>query len=98
MIGSFEFQDAGRHYTCTVERQRDAGAEAWWWFAVSGDQQRYAPFRAAKGDTRADVQARIVEFYANRLFRLTQPTERGSHWGKRTPRPGSTTGPGAPSA
>jgi hypothetical protein len=83
MIKDFEFQDGGRSYSCTVEAQKGAGAESWWWFAVSGDQQRYAPFRAAASDTRASVQERVVAFYNNRLFQLTQPTQRGSHWGKR---------------
>ncbi len=82
MIKDFEFQDGGRSYSCTVEAQK-GGAESWWWFAVSGDQQRYAPFRAAASDTRASVQERVVAFYNNRLFQLTQPTQRGSHWGKR---------------
>jgi hypothetical protein len=76
MIQGFEFSDAGRTYTCTVEERKGAD-ESWWWFAVSGDGQRYAPFVAAKADTRASVQERVVAFYLNRLFQLTQ------HWGKR---------------
>jgi hypothetical protein len=82
LIQGFEFSDAGRTYTCTVEERKGAG-ESWWWFAVSGDGQRYAPFVATKGDTRSSVQERVVAFYLNRLFQLTQPTRRGSHWGKR---------------
>ena len=89
MIQGFEFSDAGRHYTCTVEGRKGAD-EAWWWFAVSGDGQRYAPFLASKSDTRASVQERVVAFYLNRLFQLTQPTRRGAHWGKRpTPAAGA---------
>lgn len=84
MIKGFEFKDAGRTYTCTIEQQKGA-SEAWWWFAVSGDMQRYAPFRAVSDDTRTSVQDGVVAFYNNRLFQLTQPTQRGSHWGKRTP-------------
>lgn len=83
MINGFEFQDDGRKYTCTVEEQDGVDGESWWWFAVTGDAQRYAPFRAAKSDTRGSVQKRIAEFYANRLFQLTQPTVRGGHWAKR---------------
>ena len=83
MIKGFEFVDSGRSYNCTVEMRNGAEDDAWWWFAVSGDGQRYAPFRAAKDDTRGTVQDRIVQFYTNRLFQLTQPTQRGSHWGKR---------------
>lgn len=83
MINEFEFVDGTRSYTCTVEQRKGPEAESWWWFAVSGDAQRYAPFRAARGDTKATVQQRIVEFYTNRLFQLTQPTQRGSHWSKK---------------
>lgn len=83
MIKGFEFQEGDRKYTCTVETQRATPDDPWWWFAVSGDQQRYAPFRAESSDTRATVQERIVGFYANRLFQLAQPRERGGHWGSR---------------
>lgn len=81
MIKGFEFQDGGRQYVCTVEARIDK--EEWWWFAVSGDAQRYAPFRAERGDTRGSVQERIVEYYTNRIYQLAQPRERGSHWGSR---------------
>jgi hypothetical protein len=83
MIKAFEFTDDGRTYTCTVEELAGPVSESWWWFAVTGDQQRYAPFRAQKSDTQASVRKRVVEFYENRLFQLTQPTVRGAHWAKR---------------
>ncbi len=83
MIKGFEFEDGTRKYTCTVESPRQAPDDAWWWFAVSGDQQRYAPFRAESGDTRQSVRDRVVAFYENRLFQLTQPTVRGGHWARR---------------
>ena len=65
--------------------------------------QSYAPFQAAKDDTRANVQQRVVEYYTNRLFRLTQPTLRGSHWSNRSlaakPAPAASADPSpAPSA
>ncbi len=85
MINGFEFEDGGRSYACTVEAQKGPVKESWWWSSVSSDMQRYAPFRAVSDDTRASVQDRVIAFYNNRLFQLTQPTQRGSHWGKRTP-------------
>lgn len=87
MVKAFEFQDGGRTYTCTVEERKGAAGESWWWFAVTGDAQRYAPFRTASGDTRASVQERMVQFYTDRLFRLTQPTVRGGQWGNRKSQP-----------
>ncbi|MCX5762597.1 MAG: hypothetical protein NTW72_14040 [Gemmatimonadetes bacterium] len=84
MIKPFEFEASGRSYSCTIEERRGTKGEFWWWFAVSGDAQSYAPFQAASDDTRASVQERVLAFYTNRLFRLTQPTQRSSHWGKRS--------------
>jgi hypothetical protein len=83
MIKAFEFTDDGRTYSCTVEDLAGPVNESWWWFAVSGDQQRYAPFKAERSDTQATVKKRVLEFYTNRLFQLTQPTVRGAHWAKR---------------
>lgn len=83
MRKGFEFEHEGRHYLCTIEERTGAPSDSWWWFSVSGDAQRYAPFRTAKDDSMASVSQRVVKFYADRLFALSQPTERGSHWGKR---------------
>lgn len=96
MIKGFEFEDAGRAYQCTVESRPGPERESWWWFAVSGDAQRYAPFRAAAGDTRTSVQERVVAYYANRLFQLSQPRERGGHWGSRRPPPDAKAAAGKP--
>lgn len=96
MIKGFEFTAGERHYVCTVETQRGAESDPWWWFAVSGDAQRYAPFRAVGSDTRTTVQERIVAFYTHRLHQLTLPRERGAQFGSRrpTPRPAATPAPG----
>ncbi len=83
MLNGFEFEDDGRTYSCSIEAQKTPVKESWWWFEVSGDAQRYAPFRAAGSDTKAQVRKKIVEFYKNRLFALTQPTQRGAHWGRK---------------
>ena len=79
MIGGFEFQDDRRTYSCTVEEQHGT-QESWWWFAVTGDAQRYSPFRAARADTQASVRQRIIAYYENRRFQLTQPTVKGGPW------------------
>jgi len=83
MLNGFEFENAGRKYSCTVEALKGPVNESWWWFSVSGDQQRYAPFRAASADTRAQVQTKIVEFYEHRLWAKAQPVQRGAHWGRK---------------
>lgn len=82
MIGAFGFTDGGRTYKCRVQVPPGSGTEAWWWFEVSGDQQVYAPFRAAANDTQASVKARVATFYQNRLARLAEPASSGHHRGR----------------
>jgi hypothetical protein len=69
MTGSFEFVAGGRAYACHIEEPHLGRREAWWWFDVAGDPNRYAPFRAEVGDTEASVRSRVVEFYEDRLER-----------------------------
>ena len=83
MIGGFSFEHAGREYTCTVEERRAAPAGKWWWFAVSRDQQRYAPFEASSGDTDKSVRARIIAYYENLLEVRARPTVPRQHWARK---------------
>ncbi|MEW5918764.1 MAG: hypothetical protein AB1762_20345 [Gemmatimonadota bacterium] len=73
MSEPFEFEDGGRKYRCHLRVPAASNEDSWWWFEVSGDQQSYAVFRAAKGDTRASVRERVVTFYTHRLARLAEP-------------------------
>ena len=83
MIGPFDFKYDGRTYACVVEHLRAAPGQAWWWFRVSGDAHRYAPFHAAAGDTRNSVQSRVVAYYTNLLARRAAPPEPRGHWARR---------------
>ena len=83
MIKGFEFSEGGRSYSCMVEERFGQENEHWWWFNVSGDGQRYAPFQAARDDTRTSVQKRIVAFYEHRLWVRAQPVPRGTQFGSR---------------
>ena len=77
-IKGFDFEHDGKTYHCTVAPLRPQGDEAWWWFNVSGDPNRYAPFHAARSDTRDSVRTRILEYYANHIARrLAPPVPRG---------------------
>ena len=84
LTDEFEFVDGGRTFTCSVEAPGGSRPDGWWWFRVSPDTggQRYAPFRVATGDTRADVQARVVAYYDDLLARRAQPAT-SNHWGRR---------------
>jgi len=85
MIKGFEFAAEGRTYVCSIEERRGTLGEYWWWFSVTGDTSSYAPFQAAEADTRGSVQERVVAFYNNRVFKRSQPSPHGSHWGRRAP-------------
>lgn len=76
------FEHGGRKYTCNVEAQRKTPGEPRWWFAVSGDQQRYSPIEASSGDTEKSVRARIIEFYERHLWVLAQPPVGRTHFGQ----------------
>jgi len=69
MIEPFEFEAEGRTYTCACEPSHPSRTDAWWYFGVTGDRTRYAPFQAAAGDTRSSVQRRIVAHYSALLVR-----------------------------
>ena len=83
MIGPFQFVDGERSYSCTVEERRVAPLGKWWWFEVTGDGQRYAPFEAEPKDTQSSVKSRVIAFYNARLERLAMPVEPRQHWARR---------------
>ena len=85
----FAFEDAGRRFTCEVETPHRPHAGTWWWFRVSTEaHQRYAPFRAAAGDTRDDVRARVVAYYDHLLARRAEPAV--NRWRRRPATPPTT--------
>ena len=56
---------------------------------MTGDQQRYAPLEAVNGDTQTSVRTRLIAFYTQRLFALSQPSVRG-HFGRAGRPPGAS--------
>jgi hypothetical protein len=90
MTKPFDFEDGGRRYSACIEVRRTSPAESWWWFTVSGDQNRYAPFRAASSDTQDNVRTRIVTYYIDRLERRSQAAETRPHWSQRGKAPAAT--------
>jgi hypothetical protein len=83
MTRIFSFAEGDRKYQCRVERAPGGRTEAWWWFEVSGDAHRYAPFHAAAGDTDASVRDRIVAYYLNLVARRSEPATSWHHRGNR---------------
>ena len=92
---SFTFVDAGRTFTCSVEPLRRDAADAWWWFRVSSElRARFAPFRAAPGDTADVVRGRILGYYDDLLARRAAPVTTG--WGQRRRAAAPAAPPAAP--
>ena len=83
MTRIFSFAEGDRNYQCRVERGAAGRTEAWWWFNVSGDSHRYAPFHAESGDTDASVRDRIVTYYSNLLARRSEPASSWHNRGNR---------------
>lgn len=98
MSEAFEFEEGGRTYNCRVERAKGSLTDGWWWFVVTGDSHRYAPFPSAKGDTVNSVKGRILEYHQNRLARRAAPPVARNHWGKPRKDVAAPPAPGAPAA
>jgi hypothetical protein len=75
----FSFEHATGSYRCYTEARCGPSPERWWWFEVSGDRQRYAPFRTAEHDIEADVRSRVVVYYADLLARRAGFSADGGH-------------------
>ena len=82
MIDAFAFEADDRKFECSIEKARP-GREAWWWFNVSGDSQRHAPFQVADDDTRENVEARVLVYYRALLLQRSQPHDMRTSWQQR---------------
>ena len=53
---------------------------------VTGESQRYAAFRAEKGDTAENLPPRIIAYYAQLLADRARPREFRPAWSKPAPK------------
>ena len=83
MIGEFEFEQDGRTFVCQVQARGATPDDKWWWFGVSGDRQRYAPFQAESADTQKRVKSKIIAYYEALLEARARPVEPRGHWARR---------------
>jgi len=96
VIGGFTFEEGGRTYVCTPEKRTTPPLGTWWWFTVSSDSHRYAPFEASSSDTRQSIRERVVEFYERRLHARAQPAEPQQQFGRSGRPPKAAGQPGQP--
>jgi hypothetical protein len=83
MVEKFEFEEGGRTYTCHVEKQKGSLTDGWWWFVVTGDGHRYAPFQSARDDTQNSVRHRIHTYHTDLLARRAAPPQARNQWARR---------------
>jgi hypothetical protein len=80
MVATFTFDADDRAFVCTIETGRAENAQPWWWFTVSGESHRFAPFRPADDDTVESVQNRVLSYYRALLARRAQALDQRSSW------------------
>jgi hypothetical protein len=98
MIDGFQFVHDGRTFTCSVGPMGAAHVGSWWWFRVSTDGHRYAPFHAVATDTLEGVRSRVAAYYDQLLARRAAPREHYFRRGRRpTPVPATPVEPAAES-
>lgn len=66
-VARFTFEDEGRTFVCQIEGT--SPLRQWWWFTVSGEAHRFAPFQPGAEDTVGSVQLRIMSYYRELLAR-----------------------------
>lgn len=75
MQSAFQFWHGGRTYNCAVVQLDGAASGSWWSFTLSSGSERYLPFRAAKGDTKDNVQERVIAYHTNFVTKRAQPPQ-----------------------
>jgi hypothetical protein len=84
-MGPFEFTNSDRVFKC--ERGPSAATPdiQWWWVKVSNDNNRYAAFHSKPGDSRGNLEPRIIAYYEQLLADRARPPAPRVGWGGRRP-------------
>lgn len=77
-----QFEDNGCTLTCRSASSPATPGTFWWWVEVTGESQRYAPFRTEPGDTPENLRSRILEWHAQLLFDRARPREIRGRWSR----------------
>lgn len=76
----FTFEADDRVFTCQIEHGRTALSHSWWWFTVSGESHRFAPFQPLAGDTIDSVQCRVLSYYRDLVARRAMSLDQRETW------------------
>jgi hypothetical protein len=77
-----EFENEGRKLTCQSCGSPATPGKKWWFYAVTGESQRYAAFLTAKSDTPENLRPRIIAAYAKVLADRARPQEFRPRWSR----------------
>lgn len=80
MLQPFTFEADDRLFACQIEQGRSRVAQAWWWFTVSGESHRFAPFQPLAEDTVDSVQFRILNYYRELVARRSLTLDHRETW------------------
>lgn len=68
IVARFTFEADDRTFACQIEGGQTL-VRQWWWFTVSGETHRFAPFQPSAEDTLGGVQSRILSYYRELVAR-----------------------------
>lgn len=75
----FTFEADDRTFVCQVEGAQ-THVRQWWWFTVSGESHRFAPFQPSAEDTIGSVQSRILSYYRELVARRALALDPREAW------------------
>ena len=79
MLASFTFEADDRTFTCRIEGGQ-THVRQWWWFTVTGESHRFAPFQPSAEDTSASVRSRILSYYRELVARRALVIDQREAW------------------
>jgi hypothetical protein len=82
-LGTVQFDDNGRTFTCVEASSPATPGTNWWWVSISGETQRYAAFRTADDDTESGLRQRVIAFYAQLIADRERAPIFKPHWAQR---------------
>lgn len=80
LLQPFTFEADDRVFTCQIEQGRTRLAQPWWWFTVSGESHRFAPFQPVASDTVDSVQSRVLSYYRELVARRALSLDPRESW------------------
>ncbi|HEY2376002.1 MAG TPA: hypothetical protein VGH98_08520 [Gemmatimonadaceae bacterium] len=80
VLQPFTFEADDRIFACQIEQGRSRLAQAWWWFTVSGESHRFAPFQPLGGDTLESVRSRVLSYYRELVARRALSLDQRESW------------------